>query len=390
MYTLLLAFRYATYHRGKTTIITIAVACAMFMPLALNVMVAEGQTQLMRRADLTPLVLGAPGSRVDLVLHALHFTAQPASTVSYDAARTIGRWHAGATIPLYTAFTARGVPIVGTSLEYFRFRQLRVAAGTLPQILGDCVLGAGAAAKLDLEPGDALISDPENVFNIAGAYPLKMHVVGILDAASTDDDNAVFVDVKTAWVIAGLGHGHDDVSAATEDVVLERRSGSVVASAALPHYTEITPENIDSFHFHGDMASYPLTALIVVPESQRAETLLEARLAEHRGRWQAVRPRDVVFELISTIAKVKRLFDANLGLAATTTALLLGLVVLLSIRIRAHEMDTMMKLGCSRGTTARLQIAELLGVFALSAALAGAAAWAALRLAPALLPWLMT
>ncbi len=48
------------------------------------------------------------------------------------------------------------------------------------------------------------MSSPESVFDITGVYPLKMNVVGILQPTGTPDDDAVFVDVKTAWVIGGL------------------------------------------------------------------------------------------------------------------------------------------------------------------------------------------
>ena len=85
-------------------------------------------------------------------------------------------------IPILNKHAARGVPIVGTSLEYFDFRGLHIAAGEGMTRLGDCVLGAAAAEKLGLKPGDKLMSDPENVFDLAGSYPINMHVTGVLAA----------------------------------------------------------------------------------------------------------------------------------------------------------------------------------------------------------------
>ena len=61
--------------------------------------------------------------------------------------------------------------------------------------------------------GGHVVSSPESVFDLAGVYPLKMAVVGVLAPTHTPDDDAVFVDVKTAWVIAGLAHGFDLVLA---------------------------------------------------------------------------------------------------------------------------------------------------------------------------------
>ena len=56
-----------------------------------------------------------------------------------------------------------------------------------------------------LKAGDSLVSSPESLFDLAGVYPLKMYVAGVLNKSHTSDDLAVFVDLKTTWVIQGLG-----------------------------------------------------------------------------------------------------------------------------------------------------------------------------------------
>ena len=85
------------------------------------------------------------------------------------------------------------------------------------------MVGADAARVLDVGVGDNVISSPENVFDLAGVYPLKMPVVGVLARSHSPDDDAVFVDVKTAWVIEGLGHGHQDLAKTADDGVVLRR-----------------------------------------------------------------------------------------------------------------------------------------------------------------------
>jgi hypothetical protein len=44
---------------------------------------------------------------------------------------------------------------------------------------------------MEMSPGDSLISSPENFFDLAGVYPLKMMVVGILHESNSPDDNAI-------------------------------------------------------------------------------------------------------------------------------------------------------------------------------------------------------
>jgi putative ABC transport system permease protein len=68
---------------------------------------------------------------------------------------------------------------VGTTLDYFDFRGLKVVEGRNLAVLGDCVLGARVAENLRLKPGDSLLSSPETLFDLAGVYPLKMKVVGV-------------------------------------------------------------------------------------------------------------------------------------------------------------------------------------------------------------------
>ncbi|MCK4924255.1 MAG: ABC transporter permease, partial [Spirochaetes bacterium] len=214
------------------------------LPVSLELLLNESERQLLSRAVSTPLVVGARGSSLDLVMNSLYFGDEVPELISMEAVERITDYELALPIPLYVHFKARGQPIVGTTLDYFEFRGLTVAEGRMMALLGECVLGASAAEELDLGPGDGLISSPESLLDLAGVYPLKMHVVGVLDKSYTSDDLAVFVDLKTAWVIEGLGHGHMDVTKTTDQsLVLKRSETSVAATAKLEHYNEITEEN---------------------------------------------------------------------------------------------------------------------------------------------------
>ena len=52
--------------------------------------------------------------------------------------------------------------------------------------------------------------------------------------------------MKTAWVIQGLAHGHQDLSCPeAASTVLRKEGANIVGNAAVVEYNEITPENID-------------------------------------------------------------------------------------------------------------------------------------------------
>ena len=233
--------------------------------------------------------------------------------------------------------------------------------------LGDCVLGAKVWEKVRVNVGDSLISDRQNLLDIGGSTPLKMHVRGILKPNNSPDDWCVFVDLKTAWVIAGLGHGHEELNDENDELkVIGKDENRIVASAAVRPYLEITESNISSFHFHGDTKEFPISSIIAVAPTEKNETLLLGRYSTGNEDVQIVTPIQVVQQLMDMVFRVKKFFDANAILIAASTTLLLVLVILLSMKLRQREMDTMFRLGCSRGTIVMLQVAEMVVVFLIS------------------------
>jgi len=369
--TLYLARRYLLYHRYKTAILVTSITLILYVPVGLRVLVDQSAEQLEARAIATPLVIGARGSPLELALNTLYFGSDVPATMRYAQFERLADSGLAAAIPVYTRFSVQGHPIVGTSLEYFAFRSLRVAAGRQLAVLGEAVLGSRVADALGVGPGDFVISSPESVFDIAGVYPLKMRVVGVLDFADGPDDDAIFVDLKTTWIIAGIGHGHQDLAEPTAVTgVLSRDGNEIVANASVMQYNEITDENRESFHFHGDLSEYPVTAIIAVPPDQRSSALLQGRYQSADDVAQIVVPADVMAELLATVLTVQRFVVAGaivLGLATLASAFL---VFALSLRLRRREINTLFKIGGSRAAVGMVMASEIVVVLATGALLA--------------------
>ena len=268
-----LAWRYLAFHRVKSVILIASITLIAFLPVGLRVIVRQSADELTSRAQATPLLVGAAGSPLELVLNSLYFETETPRLTDFEESLQVADSGLADAIPLYVRFRSRGLPIVGTSLDYFEFRRLALAEGRAMAVLGECVLGAKAAEILSVEVGETVISSPESVFDLAGVYPLKMHVVGILEPAFNADDRAVFVDLKTTWVIEGLVHGHQDLAAPeAASGVLSRDEELITANASVVQYNEITPDNIDSFHVHGDRSAYPISAGVAGPKEQLMPT----------------------------------------------------------------------------------------------------------------------
>ena len=374
---LYLVGRYLAYHRLKTAILIASLALITYLPIGLNVLVSESAIELSARAASSPLLIGAKASPLELVLNSLYFEAGIPTLTSYREFERVADSDLADPIPLYVRFAARGAPIVGTSLDYFAFRDLKLAAGRRFALLGECVVGAAVAREFQLAPGDTIVSSPESVFDLAGVYPLRMRIVGVLAPSYSPDDRAVFVDVKTAWLIEGLVHGHRDLSdPAADGAVLKREGEKITANASVVQYNEVTPNNAESFHFHGELGDYPLTAVLAVPRGEKSGVILMGRYQGAAEAAQIVRPTTVMDELLDTIFTVREYVTAailTVGLATLATA---ALVFLLSLRLRRREIETMQKIGGSRRIVAELLLSEI--VLVLTAGLLIAAGLSAL------------
>ncbi len=368
---LYLAWRYLAYNRIKTAILVFAIMLIVYLPVGLNVLVNQSAAHLTARAEVTPLLAGAKGSPLELTLSSLYFESDTAERTRYREAERIAESNLADPIPLYVRFRARDYPIVGTTMDYFHFRGLEVAAGRFMAVLGECVLGATVAGDLGLQPGSTIVSSPESVFDLAGVYPLRMQVVGVLAPSLGPDDRAVFVDVKTAWIIEGLGHGHQDLDRPeAASGVLSREGNRITANASVVQYNEITPDNMDSFHFHGDLGHYPVSAIIAVPHDAKSSVILQGRYESTDESSQIVRPISVMNDLLGTILTIRSFVVAAMLIVSLGTVATAVLVFLLSLRLRRRELETLFKIGGARRRIAAVLSAEVLVVLALGAALA--------------------
>ena len=347
--SLYLAYRYLIYHKVRSLVLIFAIGVIVFLPNGLQRLIEESEIQMMARARSTPLIIGTKGSSTDLVINTMYFQQEKIEMLTQETVEQLSATKMGNAIPILSGFHARGFPIVGTTLDYFDFRQLRISQGRNLGFVGECVIGSQVAEKLELDVGDSLISSPEIFFDLAGVYPLKMQIVGVLAPSNTPDDQAIFTDLKSNWVIMGLGHGHQDLAKVYDPtLIMDRSQDSVTATAKLYIYNEINGNNLDSFHFHGDINDYPVSAVIFVPNDQKSSTILRGRFEGGELPNQIVVPTKVVENLLQSIFRIKQIFNTVFLLVGFATLLILGLIMALSLRLRRDEIYTMFTIGSSR------------------------------------------
>ncbi|TDI68104.1 MAG: hypothetical protein E2O88_07045 [Bacteroidetes bacterium] len=347
--SLYLAYKYIRFHKTRSMVLIFAIGIIIYLPNGLKKLISESEFQMVKRAKATPLIIGAKGSSTDLVINTLYFQQEKTENISMEVMAAVNATGFGYAIPIMSIFTARNFSIVATDRDYFNFRKLNLSSGRWISFVGECVIGSTVADKLNIGVGDSLVSSPDNFFDLAGVYPLKMNVVGVLSPTDSPDDQAVFVDIKTNWVIMGLGHGHEDLAKNYDPtIVIERDSSVVKAGAKLYLYNTISGENMDSFHFHGDMDAYPIGSLIFVPKDHKSETILRGRFESGEFTEQSIVPEEVVNKLLQSIFRIKQIFNTVFVLVGVATMLILALIVTLSIRLRKNEIYTMFTIGSSK------------------------------------------
>ena len=370
-----LAVRHLRHHRGRSLLIGLALFLVAFLPIAVDGLVDAGERSLRSRGDSTPMVAGAPGAPIDLVLAALYFRTPPEDRMRMGDLEALTQGDLATVLPLVLGDRVKSAPLVGVDPDYLDLRGLRPERGRRFAVAGECVLGAAVAARTGLDVDDRVTTEPREMFDLAGAYPLRMRVVGVLARSGGPDDDAVFTSLETAWIVQGLAHGHDDLENETDpSLVMGRTDDVVVGTAKVREFVEITDENRASFHFHGPLAERPVDAAIVVPFDARAGTILMGRADAGRLPVQLVVASEVVDRLLVEVFRVRRILLAVLAAVGVGTVLLVAVVIALSIRIRATEIETMHLVGCGRGRVPLIlgtEVAVLVGLAIGAAVIAG-------------------
>jgi putative ABC transport system permease protein len=117
--SLYIAWKYIAFNKVKTATLVACITLIAFLPVALERLLNESERQLMSRAVSTPLVVGAKGSALDLMMNTLYFDDEVPELITLEASNRVMDSELALPIPLYVRFQARGNPIVGTTLDYF-------------------------------------------------------------------------------------------------------------------------------------------------------------------------------------------------------------------------------------------------------------------------------
>jgi putative ABC transport system permease protein len=341
-----------------TTLLILGLSVAFYLPIFSYFAVEEVQEKLTERGTSSPILVGYKGDQFDLTMNALYYRGVVRDPITMSVQLDLADRGDGVSVPLHVHHTASQVPIVGTSLDYFSARSLQISIGRQFAVLGEVVAGAQAAQDFQLKEGDTIRSDVTNLYNIAGAYPMILQVVGILEESQTVDDNAFFVSVQTGWALDGLLHGHGVVTSKTSLNPEAKEGENLEATAAIFLFPEITEKNRGTFHMHGALPEMPIDSVLFFPDSQKSHDqvlgFLELSKVHH-----AVRPKIVIENILSIVFTIQAAMNGYFLVLCCSTLAFLSLIFSLRHRLRSDEFSLMQRMGGAKNIILVMLCTEL-------------------------------
>lgn len=363
-------FKITYYYLLRNKLIALLILSALtitfYFPILSNTLSSVLYEQMMVRAKETPLIVTAKGSRFLSVLNTIYFRTETLEPIPYSTYESLSRKKNILVIPIYNEFTAKvattgdefeSIPVVSTSHEYFDFRDLEVVEGDPFLFPGEIVIGHKLAKNSGIQIGDSLLSEVSSIMNLNAIYPLKLKVCGILAESGTEDDNMIFSDLKSSWIMAGFFHGHENTEKLGEQYVLSEDENIRVMKKNVMTHNEITEDNVDEFHYHGEEKDLPLSSIIVLPETEKAAVITAGRI-NAQGKFKAYQPKEVMEEFFSLVFAVHKIFNAYFLLMVTSVVCFIAIIILLSIRLRKDEFETIQRIGGSRFIVLKLYLCE--------------------------------
>lgn len=292
------------------------------------------------------LIVGARGSALQLVLHALFRIGEANVPVSWASYRKIAADPAVAwSIPLVLGDSHRSYPVIGTSGDYFRhFRHglgnpLHFAAGRTfaddNSGLFETVIGAEVARQLAYRPGERIIlSHGDAAFAPAEHQDKPFIVVGILAATGTPADRSIHISL-----------------AASTALHLDWQGGRPLPGLRIP------AEHVGKF----DLTPHEIDAFLLGLHQRTSVFSLQRQIAAFDGEpLQAALPGIVLDQLWSRLAFGEQLLRGLSWLILGLSLCSLLAVMLAGLGERRRELAILRAVGASAGQIIGLLLLESL------------------------------
>jgi putative ABC transport system permease protein len=221
----LIVYRSLRQHAFSTLVTAGSLALAGGLLMSVWIVKAQAQKSFLRTTTAFDAVLGARGSKLQLVLNAIfHLEASPGNLAWQDYEFIRHHPAVKTAIPIAVGDNLRGYRIVGTipelftDVEYAPGRTYAVAPGgrLFSPEAREAVVGSFAADRLGLRVGDTFHPFHGLAYDPSAQHADLFTVVGILEPSNTPLDRVVLIPIKGVQTMSG----HDPRAATDISAVL--------------------------------------------------------------------------------------------------------------------------------------------------------------------------
>ena len=308
------------------------------------------------------LVIGAKGSRLQLVLSSVFQIDNPTGNINYGFYTLLKRNRMiKEMIPVSMGDSYKRKRIVGTNHNYIRLFSGKLKEGVLFEKPLEATIGSVVASELSLKVGDEFVGGHgmEEVLHSHDEYKYK--VVGVLERSGSVLDNLILTPVQTVWIMHA---GHNDDSEYTLGDLEGEVHGELAAEEAsedslLQKHEEHNHEHHD--HNHDEHAEINLEELLakIDPKDREITAILFPNLsgnakigvlnnANNQPNMMAVDPAPEIALLKNKLTPFVSIIIAISWFITVIAMFSVFIGLLNSLRGRKYEIALMRVLGASK------------------------------------------
>ncbi|MGB0454739.1 MAG: ABC transporter permease [Bacteriovoracaceae bacterium] len=359
-----LALKYALFYKSRSLVFIGILSIILALPFISEKLSRSLVENVDKRTTESPIVISSRAGKIRQSLSSLFFiTGQEAYTLSYGTYEEILDKD-GIAIPLLVKHQTKYAPLVATEIDYFSFRELGLLNGNFFALPGDIVIGHTVANKNNIQIGDRLKVQSNDLYDITQSAPIDLKVVGILKRKNTPDDIAIYTSLQTIWVLEGHLHSHSE-----KDDYKTDNENETKYSKSLTIKQKVTDENFLDFHFHDEISALPITHIIFRGNTHKSEVLLMNELNQKESL-MAFRPEDSMNHVVDILLSLENFFATYHLFWSLCSITMFLLIFGLMIQSREEEFQILIALGASRNLMWR-NLAQLIAIYLISGTFLG-------------------
>ena len=305
------------------------------------------------------LVIGAKGSRLQLVLSSVFQIDNPTGNINYGFYTLLKRNRMiKEMIPVSMGDSYKRKRIVGTNQDYVRLFSGKLKEGVLFEKPLEATIGIAVATELGLKVGDEFVGGHgmEEVLHSHDEYKYK--VVGVLRRSGSVLDNLILTPVQTVWIMHA-GHGDDseytlgagDKSMHTPEEVIEDSLSQMAKEHNHEHHHhdhhDHVEVNLDSVLANIDPKDREITAILFPNLSGNAKIGV-LNNANNQPNMMAVDPAPEIMLLKNKLTPFVSIIIAISWFITIIAMFSVFIGLLNSLRGRKYEIALMRVLGASK------------------------------------------